>query len=337
MNLNLNHSRICFFPDLSNLQFEEVRADYNNLAVIPEDFLPRGIKRVSFVANNIRNDGLPVVFPDTVEEILVDKNGLRDFCGVDHFPSHLKKISANYMNIDTFTKLDHDSLEDISIHHAVLTSVGLLPHSLQRLNLSNNNISMMPNRFPMNIRHVDLSNNRLHFAGLPSFWGNALEELHLDLNKIDRFPKNLPSTLLVLTLGVNRIKEVPSLQHLPNLKTLGLYKNKIKHITIEYRRKPIVYVNLRVNHLTYSAQEINRQTQQQWALNIEESDNWNTEKHQSSVRKIQKNWRVSRIRNRIRTWKRTGVLREELMCVSMMPERVWQTDIISPEWKRPIS
>jgi hypothetical protein len=142
--------------------------------------------------------------------------------------------------------------------------------------------------------------------------------------------------LEVLNLTQNRISEIPaSLQGLPNLQVLSLANNKIRSISIEFRRNPISVVNVSNNELTVLLQDQNREIQSRWAKVIMEDKNWTKSIHHKAANRIQKNWRISRIQVRIRTWKRIGILKEELLCVSMMPERIWQTDNISPEWKRP--
>ncbi len=333
--MNLSNSELQFFPDLSNQIHEEVNVNENYLRVISEDMLPRGVKRLKVDYNYLKSDGLPVVFPDTIEELSFNHNTITDFRDVDHFPTHLKKLSVNHNPLHTLANLNTELLEELTIEKTHIDTIALLPRSLLRLEASYNYLTMLPNRFPMNIRVVNLSHNSLRYAGLPGFWGTALEELHLSDNKIERFPRNLPPSLRVLNLTNNRLSEIPtSLQQLPNLKVLALANNKLRTITLEIRRHPIHLVNVAENELTVSLQGQNRDIQSRWATVILEGKNWTTHHHQKAAQCIQKNWRTTRIQVRIRTWKRIGVLREELLCVSMMPERVWQTDVISPEWKR---
>ncbi len=333
--MNLNNSDLQVFPDLSDQNHEEVSAEENYLRVIPEDFLPRGLKRLFLDYNYIKSDGMPVVFPDTLEELSLNYNTITDFRDVAHFSNNLKKLSIRHNPLHIFANLGIDSLEELTLEKTNLDTISLLPRSLQILNATYNYLNMLPNRFPMNIQIINLNHNCLRYAGLPGYWGTSLKELHLANNKIERFPRNLPPTLEILNLSQNRISELPpSFQSFPNLKVLSLANNKIRTITIEIRRNPISIVNVSNNELTLVLQDQNREIGSRWAKEIIEQKNWTSKYHQKAVKRIQKNWRVSRIQVRIRAWKRIGVLREELMCVSMMPERAWQTDNISPEWKR---
>ena len=333
--MKLENTDLQTFPDLSAQTHEKLSVKDNFLRVIPEDFLPRGLKHLQLDFNSIKSDGLPVIFPDTIEELSMDYNMITDARDVAHFPTNLKKLSIRHNPLNTFANLCIDSLEEITVEKTQLDTISLLPRCLQILKARNNYLSMMPNRFPVNIQIIHLDHNCLRYAGLPSYWGTSLKELHLSHNKIDRFPRNLPPTLEVLNLSQNRLAHVPpTLQGLPNLQVLSLANNKIRNVRIEIRRQPIAFVNLSNNELTEALDEQNREIQSRWAKVILEEKNWTRTQHHKAASCIQKNWRVSRIQVRIRTWKRIGILKEELLCVSMMPERVWQTDNISPQWKR---
>jgi Leucine-rich repeat (LRR) protein len=333
--MNLDSSDLKFFPDLSNQTHEEVSAIENFLRVIPEDFLPRGIQRLILDLNYISSDGLPVVFPDTLQELSLNSNTITDFRDVDHFPTNLKKLSIQKNPLVSFVNLCIDSLEELNVKKTHLDTISLLPPLLQRLDASFNYLMMLPNRFPTSIRVIHLEHNCLRYASLPGYWGTALEELHLANNKIEQFPRNLPPTLTILNLSQNRMSKMPpSLQGFPNLKVLSLANNKLRSVSIEIRRNPIAVVNVANNELTVSLQEQNRDIEFRWAKVILEEKNWTSRVYDKAAGVIQKNWRISSIQRRLRTWKRTQVVREELMCVSMMPERVWQTDSLSPEWRR---
>jgi len=334
--MNLDSSELKFFPDISNQIHEEVSVIENYLRVVPEDFLPRGIKRLLLDLNYIKSDGLPVVFPDTIEELSLNCNTITDFREVAHFPTNLKKLSVNKNPLHTFANLCIDSLEELNVRKTRLDTISLLPRFLQVLHAESNYLTMLPNRFPMNLRIVHLEHNCLRYASLPGYWGTALEELHLANNKIERFPRNLPPTLQILNLTQNRISELPSsLNGFPNLKILSIANNKIRTISIELRRNPLHLLNIANNELTVMLQPLNQEIQSHWAKVILEEKNWTSSYHEKAAKCIQKNWRVAALKRRLRTWKRTRVVREELMCVSMMPERAWQTDTISPEWRRP--
>lgn len=337
--MNLTKGGLKTFPDLSQITKEEFHLNYNVVEVIPDDFLPRGLKRLDLKFNSICSDGLPVVFPNSIEELELDGNRIRDFRDVQQFPSSLKSLSIYdnplYSLEDIYSLL---SLEKLNVGRTNLEAISLLPRFLTHLLASKCfRLRMLPNRFPPGLRVAVLNDCSLRYASLPGFWGTQLEELNLAYNEIERFPRNLPPSLKTLNLTHNRIRELPESfnSQFPNLEVCLLAFNKLKTIPVEYRRKKIAFVDLRSNELVESVEEKNHAIERRWAETISEEQNWTGPVHTLSARLIQKNWRIATIKRRIRTWKRTQEIKEELLCVSMMPERIWQTDVFSPEWRRP--
>ena len=336
--MNLTKAGLQTFPDLSLVTKEEFHLNYNFVEIVPEDFLPRGLKRLDLKYNCITSDGLPVVFPNTIEEIELDSNRIRDFRDVQQFPSALKSLSVYdnpLYNLDDIYSLL--SLEKLNVGRTNLEAISLLPQFLQEVVASKCfRLRMLPNRFPTGLRIAVLNDCALRYASLPGFWGTSLEELNLAYNEIERFPRNLPPTLKSLNLTHNRIRELPESfnTNFPNLEVCMLAMNKIRKIPVEARRKKIAFVDLRNNELVTSVEEKNRDLHGTWAGTILEERNWTEPIHIVSATCIQKNWRISSVKRRLRIWYRTRKLKEELMCVSMMPERVWQTDVISHEWRR---
>ena len=336
--MNLKRASLKIFPDLSSLTKEEFHLNENEVRVIPDDFLPRALKHLDLKYNCIESDGLPGVFPNTIERLELDGNRIRDFRDVQHFPSNLKTLSVYDNPINSLEDLYSIlSLEILNLGRTNLESIRLLPRFLIELHANKcYRLRMLPNRFPATLQIANLHTNALRYAGLPGFWGTSLQELNLASNEIDRFPRNLPSTLKLLNLTQNKIRELPEdfNRKFPNLEVLLIASNKLRTVPVEARRRKLAFVDVRNNELTSSLEEKNRNVEDQWCLTISEDLNWNERKHQSFASVIQKNWRVASMKKRLRTWKRTHGFKEELMCVSMMPERVWQTDVISEEWRR---
>jgi Leucine-rich repeat (LRR) protein len=336
--MNLAKGNLKTFPDLSSITKEEFHLNNNYVGVIPEDFLPRGVKVLDLKYNSIQSDGLPVVFPNTIERLELDGNRIRDFRDVQQFPSNLKSLSVNDNPLNTLEDLySLLSLEFLDIGRTNLDGISLLPQCLVQLLASKcYRLRMLPNRFPPTLRVATLNDCCLRYASLPGYWGVALEELNLAFNEIDRFPRNLPPTLKTLNLTHNRIREVPEEfnQKFPHLEVCMLAFNKLRRVPVKTRARKLAFVDVRDNELIVSLEEQNRIIERTWAETISEGQNWMGREHIISASLIQKNWRLARMQRRLRTWKRTRVVREELLCVSMMPERVWQTDVISDEWRR---
>ena len=334
--MNLTKGDLKIFPDLSFVTKEEFHMNYNCVRVVQEEFLPQGMKLLDLNYNCIESDGLPVIFPNTIQHLKLDGNRIRDFRDVQQFPPNLKSLSVYDNPIisleDIYSIL---SLETLNIGRTNLETIGLLPQFLTHLLASKcYRLRMLPNRFPSGLRVAILNDCSLRYAGLPGNWGSALEELHLSHNRIERFPRNLPPTLKLLNLTHNRIRELPEdfNQKFPHLEVCMLAFNKLRSVPVQNRIRKLAFVDVRNNELTTSLEDQNRAIERTWAFTISEEQNWMEQMHGEGASLIQKNWRLATMKRRLRTWKRTRDIKDELMCVSMMPERVWQTDVISEEW-----
>jgi hypothetical protein len=333
--MNLTKGDLKIFPDLSFVTNEEFHMNSNFVRVVPEDFLPRGIKLLDLKYNCIQSDGLPGIFPNTIETLELDGNQIQDFRDVQQFPSNLKSLSV-YDNPlcsleDIYSIL---SLERLNIGRTNLETISLLPRFLTHLLASKcYRLRMLPNRFPTGLRVAILNDCALRYAGLPGTWG-SLEELNLSHNSLERFPRNLPPTLKILNLTHNRIRELPDdfNQRFPHLEICMLALNKLRSVPVQNRFRKLVFIDVRENELIASLEDQNRAIERTWAFTISEEQNWMQQEHIVSASLIQKNWRLATMKRRLRTWKRTRDIKDELMCVSMMPERAWQTDVISKEW-----
>lgn len=334
--MNLTKGDLKTFPDLSFVAKEEFHMNYNFVQVVPEDFLPQGIKLLNLSYNCIGSDGLPGIFPNTIQSLELDGNRIRDFRDVQQFPSNLKSLSVYdnplYSLEDIYSIL---SLEILNVGRTNLETIGLLPRFLTHLLASKcYRLRMLPNRFPSTLRVAILNDCSLRYAGLPGNWGLTLEELNLSHNTLERFPRNLPPTLKILNLTHNRIRELPEdfNQQFPHLEICMLAFNKLRSVPVKNRIRKLLFVDVRKNELISSLEDKNRAIERTWAVTISEEQNWMEQIHSLGASVIQKNWRLATMKRRLRTWKRTRGIKEELMCVSMMPERVWQTDVISKEW-----
>lgn len=337
MNMNIARGSIHKFPDLSSTTKDELHFNDNLIRILPEEFLPRGLKVLDVKYNSIGSDGLPAVFPNTIERLELDGNRIRDFRDVEQFPPNLRYLSVTdnpiYSLDDIYSILN---LETLNVGRTNVETISLLPKALMHLLASKCfRLRMLPNRFPPTLRIAILNDCSLRYASLPGYWG-SVEEVNLANNEIERFPRNLPTTLKVLNLKGNKIRELPDdfNQKFPILEVCMLNSNKLRKIPVHPRLRKLVFIDVCNNELIYSVEDQNRLIDQRWAFTISEDGNWTEPIHRSMASRIQKNWRISNTKRRLRTWKRTRGIKDELMCVSMMPERVWQTDVISNEWRR---
>jgi hypothetical protein len=337
MTLTIARGGIRFFPDLSSIPKDELHFTQNSIRIVPEECLPRNLKWLDLKYNSIASDGLPAVFPATLEQLELDGNRIRDFRDVQQFPPNLKGLT---LTDNPITSLDDiysiESLETLNVGKTNLETISLLPRSLKQLLASKCfRLRMLPNRFPSTLRIAVLNDCSLRYASLPGYWG-SVEELNLANNEIERFPRNLPPCLKMLNLSGNKLRDLPEEfnQKFPSLEVCLLASNKLRRVPVQRRVRKLVFVDLCNNLLIQSVEDQNRLIEHTWASTISEHENWTDPIHTRMALRIQTNWRLSRTKRRLRTWKRTRGIRDELMCVSMMPERVWQTDVISKEWMR---
>lgn len=71
---------------------------------------------------------------------------------------------------------------------------------------------------------VNLSDNQISVFNMKS---SSIHILNLSINKLDKFPENLPASLTELNVSKNEIMDIPEDLKLTNLKVLDASENKI--------------------------------------------------------------------------------------------------------------
>jgi len=329
--MNLSATDLEVQPDFQNFFFESLNLSHNRLTSLNADAFPRGLKHLDLGGNMLWSDSLPNMFPDTLEVLNLRKNPFSTLREIQMYPSHLKQLHLHQTNLDTLEGFDCDSIERLLLHHTNLKILMNLPRRLLHLEAYSCRIRLLPNRLPTNLRILDVSRNDIRFAGLPRYWGESLEELYLSENNLERFPIHLPDSLRILHLSMNKLTEIPeTLPH--HLEILCVNDNQLRKLPLKTRSKPLRFVNVSRNQLTQNVFDENIRLR--WAVVLQDDDNWNEWPHKRSAPKIQKRWRLYRMKKRLRAWRRVANYKDELFQVSMMPERVWQIDDLSPEWRR---
>lgn len=329
----------CLLHDLLDLsQTTQKELDYtrNSISSLDVSLLPRGLEVLILDQNLLRSDSFPPRLPDTLQTLSVRENSIRNLRELEEFPSGCKIIHLDMNPLETLQGLP-DTVEVLTTDRTHLDRVERLPKQLQFWTSKSCDLQMLPSRLPTQLRVLHLSGNCLKYAGLPRFWGNALEELYLDRNELTRMPQNLPASLRILNVANNSIQQVQA--PLPeNLEVFCAVYNRIQDVgPVVPRKKPIVLVDVRCNLLTESLPEKNVAIRSKWATTILEDHNWSTPTHIANKSIIVKAWRRYRLRSRLHsssnTWKQMRILKEELFIVSMCPDRCHQIDTLSPEWK----
>jgi Leucine-rich repeat (LRR) protein len=317
-------------PDLSRSDVEELNLEGNYLRSLQSERLPLRLKILRCVFNSLGSDGLPSRFPPTLEELHLEKNKIGSLQEVDTFPEGLRVLNVKRNGLHIFPSHLPASLEELQISGFHFHVLNHLPRSLKRLEAENGCLKMIQSRLPPTLERLNLGRNYLKSAALPLFWGHALRELRLGNNCLTEFPKRLPGTLEFLHLQGNLITHIPGSLP-PKLRVLMLSFNRIRSVHLEFRSSPLEFVDLRDNCLTQAdIWTCARETG--WAKNLDMDDNWNFIHHIQAAFRIQKAWRGSRMRHRLRAWKRTKFLKPQLLERAMAPERAGRFESPSPEW-----
>ena len=116
MTLTIARGGIRFFPDLSSIPKDELHFTYNSIRIVPDECLPRNLKWLDLKYNFIASDGLPAIFPATLERLELDGNRIRDFRDVQQFPPNLKVLTLTENPINSLDDIySIESLETLNI------------------------------------------------------------------------------------------------------------------------------------------------------------------------------------------------------------------------------
>jgi len=316
-------------PDFSDVHATALDLTENSIHILLEQFLPQGIQVLDYSYNYIHDDGLPDWWPNTLQELYLTNNCIKNYDDDLLWPDSLKVLclSKNPLQIAP-TELPN-SLEKLFLDRTEISRIGRLPSNLKTLSVNGASLRFLPKELPVTLEKLFLQRNFL--VSLPRNWGMNLQVLNLEHNKLRIFPKNLPDSLRVLKLSYNNIASIP--EKLPeNLVFLGMCNNKLRSVSLSKRTKPIQCVYLKNNQLTISIREQQVKNDLQWALSILEGDNWTTGEYILSAKVIQKQYRLFRLRKILRTWKKLAQMREELLATAMQPSRAGRYEDVSPEW-----
>lgn len=313
-----------WIPSLSQLPLEDVALQGNRLWSL--EGLPLSIKKLNASDNKLEQEGLFLPFP-SLEELNVSQNRLTIFDDDDFvlcFPS-LKRLDLSSNSLRHVAFLRHSVVEQLNVSQNRLTLLNGLPQTIQRIVADSNQITMIQSKLPPLLERLDVSYNSLRFAGLPLNWSSSLRELHLNSNCIEKFPRNLPEGLEILTLNKNKLKSIPN--DLPSsLKVLCVASNRIQYVP-RWKPNRFAFLLLDNNCLTEPVSTA-------VSIVVSQENNWNEPIHQNSQRKIKQCWKRCVLTLRLRQYKRTRSVKEELFMVSMQPERWMQIDVLDPVWFR---
>jgi Leucine-rich repeat (LRR) protein len=325
MSLRIPNACLREVPSLETLRYEEIDLEGNRLMSL-EGF-PVGVKRLNVSHNYLLGDGILYPFPH-LEELNLSHNNVNVW-NTDEFltcyPS-LKKVKFEKNPLKTVEFLRESVVEELDITGCKCKTLCGLPSTVKILKADGNSMTMVQSKLPPPLEVIQLSHNSLHFAGLPLNWSICLRELHLDYNDIEKFPRKLPDGLEILTLNHNNLTSLPT--ELPSsLHVLTVNSNRIRFLPHYKNHKRFSIFLIEDNCLSSVPEDIK-------SLVFSANHNWNQSKHHDAQKKIKKCWKQYVLTLRLRHFKRTNTLREELFILSMMPERWEQIDALDPVWYR---
>ena len=319
-----------FQPDVSEQKATTLRLARNNINILNNEHFPRRCKVLDASVNRIRNDGIPLEWLASLEEIYLDENFIHDTEGVV-WPPGLRLLSLSGNPLCDFPPDLPDSVETILCKNTRLNKITKLPSSLKHIALNGSSIYRIPYELPSTLRTFCANGNLLTTRSLPVSWGMSLRTLCLDDNKIAQFPQGLPNTVQHISLNRNRIKEIPD--DLPaDLLTMSLYQNRIQIIHYGQRKKPIEVVILNDNELICCVNKDQEKMEFRWANSIQELDNWNVGGYHLCANRIARAWKRYCLRKGMRQWGRMNKVRWELYAASMHPNRAGRFQNIDPQW-----
>lgn len=311
-------------PDLSSLPETFISLDLNRFYDFDSSFLPPRIEYISLRSNFLRSDTIHFHIPLLhLHSLYLDHNNLTYVDNTLFMCPNLKHLSLIGNAIGRMHNFFHLPLETLCLDKNPIQILDNLPPTLKKLSAKHCHIRMIQSRLPEGMQHINLSENKLRYAGLPLNWGKALQTLDLGFNRIQRFPKSLPDTLRTINLERNNLETIPSI--LPkSLVSLNLTRNKVFALPKESN----IYLALGAlneNHLIELVAP-------SWIKIALMEKNWNTDLHHSHQKKIRALWKRYILRKRLRIYMRAKRIYSELLEVALSPEHILQTDVFSPEW-----
>lgn len=325
---DVSYNHLSRMMDIHEKQYEILILNGNNLRYVPFDMIPPSVKHISLDSNDLTNLEIDVPLP-SLQTLSLDTNRLR------HLDILIPILSLHSLNLRKNCLSDIDglafaapSLKHLYVSHNEVEVIEALPSMLETLNLNFCRVKLFPSRLPSTLQELTAVGNRLKMGGLPLNWGNNLRVLDLTNNNLKAFPKKLPDSLEKLSLSRNEIESIPSV--LPsNLKILNLFDNKIRNLPTHTNvRLQILFVGC--NQLTHDFSEVPFS----WARDVFQSPNWNEGRHHRGQLMMKRCWKRFLLKKRLRQFARSRRITEELLMVALHPDRVFQTDVISPEWLR---
>jgi Leucine-rich repeat (LRR) protein len=320
MELDLTNSNLETFPHLSGFEYKKVNASSNSIQVLWDEHMPRGIEELNLDENRLGTDGLLIEWPNTIKSLSLAYNPYRLLDIVARWPTALRVLNLSNTNLMEVPTNLPPALEVLNVSRTFIKQIGLLPEGLKELYVNSTEL-----KFPLAGEVPHAANNSLRNGGLPLSWGSSLKFLDLNYNHLTHPPRRLPNTIEYLNLSGNFINSISSEGNFPeSLKVLHLGHNRIFELPAWVSKRQIRFTIQR-NLLVKPVEAVNCLT---WI------SQWIGPGYTEAAHMIQKVWRRYRMRRRLSAWRKSCILRVELLALAMHPDRAGRYEDISSEWRK---
>jgi Leucine-rich repeat (LRR) protein len=327
-SLSLSDAGLKALPDLSELLIKKIDATWNYISVLWDEGLPRNLEELNLEGNLITTDGLLRDWPHSIQVLNLSRNHFWSLDQVMTWPTHLRVLNLSKTDL---TRIDcsalPDGLEELNISHTNITQISTFPPSLKTFVAEFTRIESFPKSCPDTLEKFVfiLTRKPVKMNCLPTYWGKSLKHLELNSNGLQRIPNSLPNTLEYANFSNNAIQEVPPIEKFPTgILLLHLGNNRIREVPSWFADRPKMKFTIHNNHLTVIPRLPNCLMAIQQFVG---------ETYYRAAKKIQAAWRRQKIPPPIRTWKRMKTIKHDLLALAMCPERAGKFEDISPEWK----
>lgn len=190
--LDISNNQLTSLPDLPS-GLRVLHASENVLTSLP-DPLPEALVELNVFDNRLRE--LPEDLPRALEYLDASKNELET---LPDLPEHLKRLDVSHNRLDELPDPLPPHLVKLCAAHNVLTGLpddtfDLSYHYdpplfIEKIDLSHNQITKLPDPWPPKLRKLRIENNQLR--DLPDGIPNSIEKLHLENNQLTDLPDEI--------------------------------------------------------------------------------------------------------------------------------------------------